>query len=176
MKPRRSKPRVAKLVPILLTGIAIWVVGECMDDLQMSGTPIEVIGRHVGVALDLSAVGPVIRVGWGWPFARWEVSAASHGNPVETGHECFGFLLGIRGADYNGVPSVMVRWYLLGIPWWFIGALAAAALPAFVHEEAGVAAARPVAMTFVRRRTVARNVERLSRLERQSGRGGPARE
>ena len=139
MKSRRSRRRVASLAPILFAGIAFWFVGECIDGPQISGTPINIIGRHAGVALDLSPVGLIVELGWGWPSALWEASAASHGDPVEIGHECFGFLLGIRGADYNGSPSTIVRWYLLGIPWWFITALAAA--PSLEHCIA--VAARP---------------------------------
>jgi len=101
----------------MLGGIVFWFVGECMGGSEMSATPFNWLGRNSGAAVDVSPVGCIVRVG-NWSPGVWE-AGHSPGDSVESGHECFGFLLGIRGADYNGNPSadeMVFAWDSMVVP------------------------------------------------------------
>ena len=107
---------------IVVSGVVLYIIGG----IFYQSVEMERLGQRSGTTVTLSTTGLQVRVGWGWPSEYWirsKITAEDYGNHLEVGHECFGFLLGYRRTTYYARPR-SVRWIVLGLPWWFLVALA----------------------------------------------------
>src|SRR5258708_1914230 len=121
---RRRQRGLTLAIPLVVAGIVWGIAGHFLPNRPEAGGGD--LGEHVGCQARVTAVGIQLWVGGGWKSAAWQEyrSYSGGGAWTETGHECFGFLLGYRRGEYNGLPSTIVRWGILGFPWWFFLALA----------------------------------------------------
>lgn len=136
MRPRCRPTHPSLLIPVLLGGTLMFVIGSAPD--LGARRPLEWspgwVGEHRAVQIVFTPTGLHVRLGWGWPSRYWisQKDWYDSSGRQEIGHECLGFLLGYRGGDFGGA-AIRIRWLLLGIPWWFLIALPLA--PAFERSE-----------------------------------------
>ncbi|HEY8750697.1 MAG TPA: hypothetical protein VIM11_22120 [Tepidisphaeraceae bacterium] len=128
---RRRYPLYPALAwKIVLSGMLVYALTGASNAIVW---PVEVTGNRTGFHVALTPAAIQIWVGWGWPNRYWIEhreggdfwKGTAYGSyESEWGHECFGFLLGHRGGSYYAMHhKLAVHWIILGVPWWFIGAL-----------------------------------------------------